>query len=167
MNETEKKVFSEKDMNTILLIFYILLFANIMYIIMLLLLEMTAGDFTGSSSNLTDMLFYLFILLAIVDVGLAFRVFIPRALASENPNDAFSLFLIPLILCETSGIYGLVIGLMQLFNDLIHVNWVEVITFFLLSIASIYWMIENQIKPHFRKFIGLEFEYTATRNRTM
>ena len=134
---------------------------------MLLLLEMTAGDFSGSSSNLTDMLFYLFILLALLDIGLAYRVFLPRALASENPNEAFSLFLIPSILCETSGIYGLVIGLMQLFSDLIHVNWVEVMGFFLLSFASMYWMIENQIKPHFRKFIGLEFDYPVIRNQIM
>lgn len=164
MSETEKRVFSEKEMNSVLIILYVLIFANIVYIFLLFMLDMTATNLTGSKSNLTESLFLAFILLAIIDIGLAFRVFIPRALTSENPYTAFPLFLIPIILCETSGIFGLVLGILQLNHDFIHVNWVEVLGFFLLSIASMYWMVENQIKPHLRKCIGIEFEYPYTNN---
>lgn len=156
-----EKVFSENEMKSYLFVFYAMLVANIIYIIILQILNTSSKDFSGSANSLAQFLFFGFIILAIIDAGIAFRVYIPRGTNSDHPAYAFSNFSISAVLFETSGMFGFVLGLIQIYANHIHINWMQLVGFFLFSIITVFWIIQSHIIPIMSKFVGLKFKYSA------
>ncbi len=94
----------------------------LVYLLLLSLLSSTSRVASQPDSTFDTLLPVLLLLIAPIEIGIAFLYFIPRALVyterdptKENLGSSFGLMVIAFVLLESVGIYGLLIGLLHIF----------------------------------------------------
>jgi F0F1-type ATP synthase membrane subunit c/vacuolar-type H+-ATPase subunit K len=130
----------------------ILSITPIIYFLLLYILDSLITAETPSVNPIPlDILLGGFVVVACFDVFLAFKVLIPQAKQQTDYRLAFSQFMITMFLFQSIGILGLLFGLLQLFVNVVPIDWLIVSPFLIMSYLIGHYTINNTIVPHLHK----------------
>ena len=159
---TEKVVTLQQIANT-KLIFYVLMLAVVIYGLLIYILESAVGpspDTSGGSG--IELLPPVLAIVAIIEVVGIFKFFLPRVMNAEKYNDCFSFMLITSMMCESIGLYGALIGLLNLFIQGQMVQWTIVMGFLGLSLLIQFYLINNKYSPKLQSLLGTSYTPVTT-----
>lgn len=127
------------------LVINVLMFMPIIFTGLLYLLASMTPSVVQTTEMLPFITEVLFIMI-FVDIIIATKVIIPKAKKIKGP-EAFGSYLIAIVLGEAISVYGLLIGLLQLFATIGYVIWFQVLIFMGISIVFMYYIYSTAIDP--------------------
>ena len=108
------------------IVFNILIYGFIpLYAILLLVLDNYVGtSITDTTEGFPiDIIAGALVVVSLIDIFVAQKVLIPKAERLNDPAEVFPMFLIAIVLLDSIAIYGLLLGLLNLFVIGENVNW--------------------------------------------
>jgi len=135
----------KQDHNTQIVNF--LAYSPIVYGFIILVGELIIQPIPVEENNFLYNLPYIFAIVLLVDVSLIEKYFMPYILNSTNKNRLYRGSIYTLLITNTIGIYGLIIGLVDIFILGITPRWPLVTSFLLVSIMYAYYIKQTKIIP--------------------
>lgn len=111
-------------------------------------------DQSSSYDGFITILPILMAIVAGIELVIVQKIFLPKAYQADNAGDAFLNMLISSVMVEAVGIYGLLIGLLDLFALGIPVRWQIVAPFMIIAFAIQFFLVQNRFDRKLHDLVG-------------
>ena len=149
-------------MRPLLLIFYVLSIATLIYGLLLYLLETFATAESTSEQIIPDFLPLVFAGISLLLIIFLFQKMVPLIETKEKVSEVFPIMLMTSVIAETIGLFGLLLGLLNLFVNHTTVNWIVDGGFLAISFVLQFFLIQKKYTPKLTSLLGTHYSPSSS-----
>ncbi len=145
------ETFDNPNYATQKLVFWVLAFVPIVYLGLLYLLDTLTFDANATPLDLPfNLLAGILGIISIIEIVIVTKLLIPSVINKTSIEEKYGLLLMGSTLYQAIAIYGLLLGILQIFVVIEHVNWLISGSFIILSMFLQIVFIQTTVDTHLK-----------------